>query len=82
MYFLEGRGDLRIIEHIELKEHRPAKVQFFRIDPEDLTVTLDDILYNLMDRSWLSKFDQDYEKSAFSSRAQKTIDDIKKKFES
>ena len=73
---------MRIIDHIELKELRPAKVQFFRIDPEDLHITLNDILYNLMDRSWLSKFDQDYEKSAFSSRAQKTIDDIKKKFES
>lgn len=64
-----------------LTEYSPAIVQFFRIEPEDLSVTLEKILRVLMDLSWLSKFDQDYKKIAFSSRAQKTIDDIKDKFD-
>lgn len=64
-----------------LTEWSPAKVQFFRIDPEDISATLSDILSTLMDLSWLSKFDHDYDKIAFASRAKKTIDDIKEKFD-
>ena len=72
---------LKITDHKVLTQYSPAKVQFFRIDPEDLSATLENILRALMDLSWLSKFDQDYEKIAFNSRAQKTIADIKNKFE-
>lgn len=72
---------LKITDHKILTKYSPAKVQFFRIDPEDVSTTLADILRVLMDLSWLSKFDQDYEKKAFASRAQKTIDDIKNKFD-
>lgn len=72
---------MKITDHKVLTEYSPVKVQFFRIDPEDVSTTLADILRTLMDLSWLSKFDQDYEKKAFASRAQKTIDDIKTKFD-
>ena len=72
---------MKITDHKVLTQYSPAKVQFFRIDPEDLSATLENILRALMDLSWLSKFDQDYEKIAFNSRAQKTIADIKNKFE-
>lgn len=72
---------MKITDHKVLSEYSPAKVQFFRIDPEDVSATLADILRVLMDLSWLSKFDQDYEKKAFALRAQKTIDDIKNKFD-
>lgn len=72
---------MRITDHKVLTKYSPAKVQFFRIDPEDVSATLTDILRTIMDLSWLSKFDQDYEKKAFASRAQKTIDDIKTKFD-
>lgn len=72
---------LKITDYRVLTEYSPATVQFFRIDPEDLSETLSNILRVLMDLSWLRKFDQDYEKKAFTSRAQKTIDDIKDKFD-
>lgn len=72
---------LRITDHKVLTGYSPVKVQFFRIDPEDVSSTLADILRVLMDLSWLSKFDQNYEKKAFTSRAQKTIEDIKTKFD-
>ena len=71
---------MRITDHKVLTKYSPAKVQFFRIDPQDVSETLADILRTLMDLSWLSKFNKDYQKKAFSSRAQKTIDDIKDKF--
>lgn len=72
---------MKITDHKVLTEFSPAKVQFFRIDPEDISATLSDILRTLMDLSWLSKFDQDFEQKAFASRAKKTIDDIKEKFD-
>lgn len=72
---------LRVTDHRVLSEFSPAKVQFFRIDPEDISATLSDILRTLMNLSWLSKFDQDFEQKAFASRAKKTIEDIKEKFD-
>lgn len=71
---------MKIIEHRHLKDIGKATVQFIRIDPEDLTSTLSDILTSLMNLSWLSKFDEDFEIAAFTSRANKTIEDIKDKF--
>lgn len=69
-----------MIEHRQIKTTGPAIVRFMRIDPEDLSVTLSEILSALMNLSWLSKFDEDFEIAAFTSRANKTIDDIKEKF--
>ena len=69
-----------MIELRQIKINGTAKVQFMRIDPEDLSATLADILSALMNLSWLSKFDEDYEIGAFTSRANKTIEDIKEKF--
>lgn len=72
---------LKIIEHRMIDNVGTATVQFFRIDPEDLSLTLSAILTRLMDLSWLSKFDADYKVKAFSSRANKTIADIQCKFD-
>lgn len=72
--------ELKVIEHRQIETNGTAKVQFMRIDPEDLSATLADILSALMNLSWLSKFDKDFEIGAFTSRANKTIEDIKDKF--
>ena len=71
---------MKILEHRQLTDLSPAKVQFIRIDPEDISATLADILKVLMDMSWLKNFDEEYERAGYESRAQKTIDDIKEKF--
>lgn len=71
---------MKILEHRLLNELVPAKVQYIRIDPEDVSATLADILRALMDLSWLKNFDEEYEQIAFNSKAQKTINDIKEKF--
>jgi len=72
---------LKIIDYKILTQFSPVKVQFIRIDPEDISKTLLEILKELMDLSWLSKFDQEFEQKAFRSRAKKTIVDIKEKFD-
>lgn len=71
---------MKILDYRQLTDLGPAKVQFIRIDPEDISATLADILKALMDISWLKNFDEEYERSAFASRANKTIKDIKEKF--
>lgn len=73
---------MKITSHEVLRDCSPAKVHFFRIVPEDLSATLADILKGLMDMSWLSKFDQEYQNRAYNSRARKTVKDIESKFES
>lgn len=71
---------MKILEFEQLFFEDSGKVFFIRIDPEDLSQTLNDVLKSLMNLSWISKFDEEYEKNAFESRAKKTIEDIKYKF--
>ena len=42
---------MKILEHRQLIDLSPAKVQFIRIDPEDISATLADILKVLLDMS-------------------------------
>lgn len=72
---------MKIVAHEILDKFSPAKVQFIRIDPEDISKTLLEILSVLMNLSWLNNFDQEFQRKAFTSRANKTIDDIKEKFD-
>lgn len=72
---------LKVLEVRLVNVTGTAKVQFIRIDPEDLNATLSQILNILMDLSWLKNFDQDYLIQSYTNRANKTIDDIKKKFD-
>lgn len=71
---------LKILEVRTIKVKETAKVQFIRIDPEDLNTTLSEILKILMNLSWLKNFDQDYLRLSYEHRANKTIADIQKKF--
>lgn len=64
---------------IVISEH--ASVQFIRIDPENISVTLREILATLMDLSWLKRFDKDWIAQSYQHRAEKTIADIQTKFE-
>ena len=71
---------MKILESRTVPSPGPASVHFIRIDPEDISVTLSDILKTLMDLSWLKQFDEDYMAQSYQRRAQITIDDIKAKF--
>lgn len=81
MIFLREVNALKIIDHKVLTDFSPAKVQFIRIEPGDVSETLSEIMNTLMNLSWISKFDEAFEQIAFESRAKKTIDDIKEKFD-
>lgn len=57
-----------------------ANVQFIRIDPEDTSETLSDILIQIMNLSWLKNFDKEYVASSYEERAKITVKDIQAKF--
>ena len=57
-----------------------TSVFFLRIDPEDLSLALQDILNELADFSWLNHFNKDYLQESMRINAQKTCDALKAKF--
>lgn len=71
---------MKILELKTIPVNGKASVQFIRIDPEDISITLSEILKVIMDLSWLKKFDADYLVQSYEQRAQITVDDIKEKF--
>ena len=73
---------MKILELKPIPVIGKACVQFIRIDPEDISVTLSEILKSIMDLSWLKNFDADFLAQSFEQRAQITIADIKNKFAS
>lgn len=52
---------------------------FVRIDPEDLSLSVLEILQDLADLSWLNTFDHESVKNSFKNRATKTCNYIKDK---
>lgn len=62
------------------KQLASKTIRFLRIDPEDLSLALKDILAELADFSWLNKFDKDFMKESFRVNAAKTCDALQDKF--
>ena len=71
---------MKVVDNFILDKQGYRNARFIRIEPEDLSVTLSQIISTLMDLSWLSKFKESFEIDAYKSRADKTIEDIKDKF--
>lgn len=76
---------MRIIESIkiDLSKYglaRKDNVFFLRIDPEDISIALKDILTELANFSWLSSFDKESLKKSLQLNAQKTCDSLRDKF--
>ena len=71
---------MKILEIKQLPNQGNAQVQFIRIDPEDISITLSEILKVIVDLSWLKNFDADFIAQSYEQRAEITINDIKKKF--
>ena len=71
---------MKVIERQAIPHNSNNNITFIRIDPENLRGTLAYIMGTIMDLSWLSRFDADYMKNSFKTRAEKTIADIQSKF--
>lgn len=57
-----------IVEYEQIDTH----ITFLRVNPTDIKITLREILLSFNDLSWISRFDEDYLKSSYTARAEKT----------
>ncbi|MGO5053614.1 hypothetical protein ACTQ6A_14100 [Lachnospiraceae bacterium LCP25S3_G4] len=57
------------------------KVTFVRVEPEDLSKTLLEIIKVISDLSWIKKFDEEFLQDSFEARALPTVNDICMKLE-
>lgn len=76
---------MNVIEHkeINLLDYgftSSKKVVFLRINPDDLSKTIKDILIELADFSWLYKFDKEYMKESLKHNADITCQALQNKF--
>ena len=72
--------ECREIDLTKYKNITCKKTLLLRIDPGDLSITIKDILTELADYSWLSKFDKDYLKESMKHNADITCQALKDKF--
>ncbi|MCH5340740.1 MAG: hypothetical protein J1E01_04675 [Acetatifactor sp.] len=77
---------MKILQCQKIDVENYNNILFIRIDPEDLAVTLKDIIVSFSDMSWIARFDKPYIRDSFMIRAdasaqylaekmQKSIDD-------
>lgn len=62
----------RVLDRIQIEPH----ITFIRIEPTDIKLTLRDVFKSLSDVAWISDFDKQYIKDAFTIRATETINYI------
>lgn len=60
---------LRILECEKIDVEKHNNILFIRIEPEDLSVTIQSIIDSFSDMSWIAKFDEPYMRKSFSKRA-------------
>lgn len=63
---------MRVLECKKIDDENFDNITYIRIEPEDLSVTISDILASLSDLSWIAKFDQPYVRNSFKKRAKDT----------
>lgn len=63
---------MKIIECKKIDVENYDNIIFIRIEPEDLSITIREIINSLSDMSWISQFDQQYVRLSFEDRAKNT----------
>lgn len=63
---------MKILEHRTVDFYPNTNVSFVRVDVEDLSITIKEIITILSDLSWISRFDKKYIRSSFEERATET----------
>jgi hypothetical protein len=65
-----GRSMMKILECKKIDTENHDNILFIRIDTDDLSVTIRDIIESFSDISWISKFDKSYIRDCFQTRAE------------
>lgn len=72
---------VKLLENRRLIAEGYSNVVFIRLEPEDLSVTIRDIIDSLQNLSWINKFDKKYKRRSFQSRSIPTVNLLKSKLE-
>ena len=72
---------MKVVDFLKIDEEKGKNVFFLRVDPDDIAVTLRDIIDVLSDLSWISRFDKPYLQESYKTRAETTAKLICKKIE-
>lgn len=65
---------MKILDYRKIDTINHDRTYFIRIDPEDLSLTVMEIINALNNVSWISSFDKEYLKKSFYKRAKDTAD--------
>lgn len=63
---------MRLLDNKTIENIHGGDISFFRIDPEDYSATILEIIQSLSDFAWISKFDEEYMQKSFLKRAEET----------
>lgn len=72
---------MRVIDFLKIDDANGRNVWFLRVDPEDIAITLRDIIDALSDLSWISQFDKSYLRATYQTRADATVKHICQKIQ-
>lgn len=70
---------MRIIDCKKIDTPKHEHITFIRVEPLDLELTVEKMICNLNDLSWISEFEEDFMQDGFKARAEPTIKDITQK---
>lgn len=70
---------MKVLECKRIDTKNYDNITYIRIEPENLAVTIQDIIVTLSDLSWISKFDLAYIRTSFNKRAKDTADYLAQK---
>ena len=65
---------MKVLECKKIDVENYNSITYIRIDPENLSVTIRDIITSLSNLSWISKFDKSYIRNSFFKRAEDTAE--------
>ena len=65
---------MKVLECKKIDVKNYNSITYIRIEPEDFSITIRDIITALSDLSWITKFDQSYIRNSFLKRAEDTAE--------
>ena len=65
---------MKVLECKKIDVENYNSITYIRIDPENLSVTIRDIITSLSNLSWIAKFDKSYIRNSFFKRAEDTTE--------
>ena len=65
---------MKVLECKKIDVENYNSITYIRIDPENLSVTIRDIITSLSNLSWIAKFDKSYTRNSFFKRAEDTAE--------